>query len=191
LTLSAAYDVLGIDPTTVTPDYVHAALHRLVLANHPDTVLDPELKRKANKKMIELNEAYATIRAAGFPRLVRAAEPPPTVHAAPQGDSARSARVADDIDAAAAPWGTRWQPHPEEWEPWHPPPDALDLAFERWMGTLGFAGLIAKLVFRIINSFVETVVIPIFIGIAILAGVALYIVLRSILYHYIAQWIAR
>jgi DnaJ domain len=191
LTISGAYEVLCVDPTTVTPDYVHAAFHRLVLANHPDTFLDPELKRKANKKMIELNEAYATIRAAGFPRLVHATEPPRAAHAAQSVYHARSARVADDVDAAAAPWGARWQPHPEEWEPWHPPPDALDRMFERWMRKLGVAGLIAKLLFRVVNSFVETVVIPIFTGIVILVAVAVYLILRSILFHYIAQWIAR
>jgi curved DNA-binding protein CbpA len=179
LTLLAAYDVLCIDPTTVTPDSVHAAFHKLVLANHPDTILDPALKRRATAKMIELNEAYATIRAEGFPQLIRAAEPPRNVHSSPQYADRRSSASywdTDDADTAASPWG-RWQPHPDEWGHWRAPPDELDRAFERWMRRLGFAGLIARVGFAIFDSVVRTVVIPMLVGVAI---VLVLLILMSI-----------
>jgi DnaJ domain len=168
LTISGAYDILALDPRSATPDDVHAAFHKLVLANHPDTFLDPVLKSKATDKMIELNEAYATIRAAGFPRLVPTTQPPPSVHATPPRYGARRARTAyweaDGADTAASPWRVRWEPHPDEWGQWQAPPDALDRLFEHWLETFGVAGVVARFVFRIVDSVVQTVVVPILIG---------------------------
>jgi hypothetical protein len=68
MTVEEAYDELGIDATTSTPSDVRSTFHSLVLLWHPDTISDAAAKPAATEKMIRLNEAYQTLKAAAFPR---------------------------------------------------------------------------------------------------------------------------
>jgi curved DNA-binding protein CbpA len=191
MTLSAAYEVLGLDPTSVTADVVHFAFRHLVLTNHPDLFQALNDKRRANEKMMELNEAYTTVRTAGFPRFARASEPPPSAETPPRGTGSRQAwstnpqqaqrsnrqrSYADgwDVEVAARSWSTG---------AWHAPPDELDRAFERWWRNLGVAGLIARFILRIIDSIVQKVVIPYTIGIGLVILILLFLWLRIELDH--------
>jgi len=57
------YGVLGVAPDA-SPDEVRKAFRERVRACHPDRVanLDEDLRRLAEEKMVELNEAYAVLR---------------------------------------------------------------------------------------------------------------------------------
>jgi hypothetical protein len=68
VTVEEAYAELGIDAKTATPSDVRATFHSLVLLWHPDTISDATAKPAATEKMIRLNEAYQTLKAAAFPR---------------------------------------------------------------------------------------------------------------------------
>jgi hypothetical protein len=68
VTVEEAYAELGIDATTATPGDVRSTFHSLVLLCHPDTISDAAAKPAATEKMIRLNDAYQTLKAAAFPR---------------------------------------------------------------------------------------------------------------------------
>jgi DnaJ domain len=68
VTVQEAYDELGIDAKTATPGDVRSTFHSLVLLWHPDTISDTAAKPAATEKMMRLNEAYRTLKAAAFPR---------------------------------------------------------------------------------------------------------------------------
>jgi len=58
-----AYDVLDL-PSNASQDEIRAAYQRLVRQYHPDRVADmgPELRRIAEERTKEINEAYARLR---------------------------------------------------------------------------------------------------------------------------------
>lgn len=54
------YEVLGV-PRNATADQVKAAYRELAKKYHPDRYIDSPLAENANKKMMEINEAYDAI----------------------------------------------------------------------------------------------------------------------------------
>ena len=65
--LAAAYKVLGISPSA-TDDEVKAAYRQMALKHHPDRVstLGDDVKRAAEKKFKEINDAKEKIKARGL-----------------------------------------------------------------------------------------------------------------------------
>ena len=54
------YKVLGVNEGA-TPEEIRAAYLQLVKRYHPDKYTDPEMKRIANERLVEINEAYETL----------------------------------------------------------------------------------------------------------------------------------
>ncbi|MDR0839838.1 MAG: J domain-containing protein [Christensenellaceae bacterium] len=54
------YKVLGVSESATQED-IRAAYLRLVKQYHPDRYTDPQLKRVANEKLVEINEAYEVL----------------------------------------------------------------------------------------------------------------------------------
>lgn len=74
-----AYTTLGVDPTNPpTPDAIRSAYRKLILRSHPDTVQDEHYKLIAHAKTVQLNNAYDTLKASGFPRLSSTESAAPT-----------------------------------------------------------------------------------------------------------------
>ena len=85
--LREAYTILELDPGA-SEEAVRDARKTLVKVWHPDRhANDPELQKRAEIKLAEINAAFEAVRTAGFPSAVPAAKPaepaPPPPKAAP------------------------------------------------------------------------------------------------------------
>jgi hypothetical protein len=98
VTIRQAYSVLGLDPSTTTPDEIRLRFRELVRSNHPDGKPSHE-QAQANERTRAIVEACSFLRAQG---LLRETTRPRS--AAPGGLSWRQATTAEPLIADIFGW---------------------------------------------------------------------------------------
>ena len=69
MTIRQAYDTLGLDASSTTPDEARSRFRDLIRSNHPDGKLSHE-QAQANETTRVIVEACTLLRTQGFPRLM-------------------------------------------------------------------------------------------------------------------------